>query len=504
MSDDTAAMSIDDEPLHAVHDEPLQARSTRAMGPAASGWVLGNRYRVIERIGSGGMAEVFRAHDVLLDRDVALKVFRAFSAQPDTTAGRSRQQTELHALARLNHPNLITLFDGSVGTTDEPAYLVMELIDGPNLATTMGDNQMPEPQIRELGIQMADALSYVHAQGMVHRDVKPANILLGSDSDGGELIMRARLSDFGIVRLIGTDRLTGVDLALGTAAYLAPEQARGDDVGPQADVYSLGLVLLEALTGVRAYGGPALEALAARVLRSPDVPSELPPPWPELLAAMTELSISNRPPAAQVAQALRSTRVPAAVPAAESVAAGVAEAVPLRSRTRRSAPGWQPSAATEAEYGPAPAGRRHGLTYAAAILVAALLGLAATMLFRPVTHAQPSDQRGATTPLSVTSTQVKGGAPPVVPAGIVPARDQQSLAPTPHARAVTTPTQPTAHPVATATAGSALNSGNPMTSAAPNFSSTPTIGSSTAPIGSSTVSGAAATPPAPASRTSPI
>jgi serine/threonine protein kinase len=487
VSDDTAGF--------AVHGQPGRTQATGSMRAAVSGWVLGNRYRVLERIGSGGAADVFRAHDELLERDVALKVFRASSAQPDTTAGQHRQQTELHALARLNHPNLITLFDGSVAGTDEPAYLVMELIDGPNLAAKLGDGRLPEPQIRELGIQVADALSYVHAQAMVHRDVKPANILLGTDTGAGagELIMRARLSDFGIVRLVGTERMTGTQFALGTAAYLAPEQARGDVVGPLADVYSLGLVLLEALTGVRPYDGPVLDSVAARVLHSPDVPDNLPRPWPELLAAMTSVSASRRPTAAQVAQALRSTRVPttiasvvpravasSAIEATRSVAAGVAGLPPPRLDTHPRQRGWQPERS--------PAWRRHGGLYAAAILVAAIVALAATMVFRPATHAQPFDQRRVTTPL-LTATSAPGGAQPVAPAGIVTARAHPSSSP---ARlnpitAAGKPSAPAADPPPTATTNAT------PTSASPVLSSPASSPSST--IGSPTISGAGATPP---------
>ncbi|MEP7021599.1 MAG: serine/threonine-protein kinase, partial [Pseudonocardiales bacterium] len=270
--------------------------------------MLGNRYRVIDRVGAGGMAEVFRAHDELLARDVAVKVFRTHAIEADTASGAERQQIELHALARLNHPNLITLFDGSLsGHAEGPTFLVMELINGPTLAARIAQGPLAEPEVREVGIQIADALAYVHAQGMVHRDVKPANILLGTDRTAGDHTVRARLSDFGIVRLIGSDRMTSADFTVGTATYLAPEQARGSDVGPVADVYALGLVLIEAHTGVRSFDGPPLEAVMARLASSPDIPEHLPPPWPSLLAAMTAMDQDERPSAEQVAQALRDT-----------------------------------------------------------------------------------------------------------------------------------------------------------------------------------------------------
>jgi serine/threonine protein kinase len=194
--------------------------------PSEDGWVLDGRYHVIGRIGAGAMAEVFRAHDAVLARDVAIKVFRSQVDNADGSDGMRRREVEMHALAGLNHPNLITLYDASLGGDGQPAFIVMELIDGPTLAKRLATAPLAEPEARELAIQIADALAYVHAQGMVHRDVKPANILLGttgvSDDDGcGEPTVRARLSDFGIVRMLGTERLTSADLMVGTASYFS-------------------------------------------------------------------------------------------------------------------------------------------------------------------------------------------------------------------------------------------------------------------------------------------
>jgi len=276
--------------------------------PGQPGWTLGGRYRVVDRIGTGGMAEVFRAHDQLLARDVAVKVFRTHTDPDEVTGGVQRHELELQTLARLSHPNLITLFDGSVGTDGEPAFLVMELINGPSLAAQIAQAPLTEPVAREIAAQIAAALAYVHSQHMVHRDIKPANILIGSDGVAGEATgnpIRARLSDFGIVRLLGSEHLTSADLMVGTASYLAPEQARGAEVGPPADVYALGLVLIEALTGKRSYEGPALEAVLARLERSPEIPADLPPPWPALLQAMTAMDPESRPTAAEVSRTLR-------------------------------------------------------------------------------------------------------------------------------------------------------------------------------------------------------
>jgi hypothetical protein len=265
---------------------------------------------------------VFRASDLLLGRDVAVKVFRSVGATDDDASGAGRQEVELQALARLSHPNLITLFDASI--TEQPPYLVMELVEGPNLAARLATGALPEAEVRAIGAQIADALAYVHAHDMVHRDVKPANILLGTDGISDDGACRARLSDFGIVRLLGSERLTAADFTLGTASYLAPEQARGGDVTPAADVYSLGLVLIEALTGKRSFDGPPVEAVLARLARDPEIPAGLPAPWTPLLRAMTARDPEARPTPAEVSRALRTGATPA-LPAAlgASAAAGV-------------------------------------------------------------------------------------------------------------------------------------------------------------------------------------
>lgn len=288
-------------------DTQRLASASSAESSAESSWLVDGRYRILARLGSGGTADVFRANDEVLQRDVAVKIFRTAVVDLDGH-GAQRRKLELQALARLSHPNLITLYDGSV-SSDGPPYLVLELVPGADLATRLHDGPLPEAEVRCIGAQLADALFYAHGHGMVHRDVKPANVLLGSDGQDGE--PRARLSDFGTVRLVDAARMTAVDLTLGTASYLAPEQMHGSDVGPAADIYALGLVLLEALTGRRCFdGGTVHEILSVRTTSTPEIPDDLPDPWPVLLAAMTATDPEARPSGAEVAASLQPVIAP--------------------------------------------------------------------------------------------------------------------------------------------------------------------------------------------------
>ena len=267
------------------------------------GSVVAGRYRLGERIGRGGMADVFRADDELLHRPVALKAFRL-----DTPAGQDRRRidAEVRILAALRHPGLVTVFDA--GSVDEPGgestpYLVMELINGPTLGDRLADGPLTAEQTSQLGADLSTTLSYIHASGVVHRDIKPANILL--DTEGvGEAAFSAKLTDFGIARLLDSTRITMHGMAIGTANYLSPEQATGDGAGPPADVYSLGLVLIECLTGQVAYPGIGIEAAVARLHRPPAIPTVHGRELTQLLTAMTSLAPGDRPSAADVAQLL--------------------------------------------------------------------------------------------------------------------------------------------------------------------------------------------------------
>ena len=262
--------------------------------PAEGTSTVGERYVLGEVIGRGGMAEVYRATDTKLKRQVAVKLLREATGDP---SDRARFMAEAKTLAKLNHAGLVTVLDA--GTAAERPFLVMELIDGPNLGECCTGTALHMTRVVAVGTQVADGLAHAHAAGVVHRDVKPSNVMLGRDG-------RVWLTDFGIARLVGdTAHLTRTGMTIGSPAYLAPEQVRGQEVGPPADVYSLGLVLLEMITGRRAYPQAPTEAALARLTTPPEIPEELPTGWRTLLARMTALDPAERPTADRVARELR-------------------------------------------------------------------------------------------------------------------------------------------------------------------------------------------------------
>jgi hypothetical protein len=290
--------------------------------------VLGGRYVLGELLGSGGMARVFRARDTVLGRDVAIKVFRQDGLLPH---GEVRRGGEVRLLAALSHPGLVTVFDAGRDDSDPFApfsYLTMELVEGTTLARVLDSGPLPPLRVASLGSQVAGALAYVHERGIVHRDIKPANLLMG-----GADASVAKLTDFGVARMVDSTRLTVDGTTLGTANYLSPEQATSSDVTPASDVYSLGLVLLECLTGSVAFPGHGVAAAVARLHRDPLIPSWLGDDWVALLTSMTARSPGGRPSAGEVAVRLAGFAA-GAEPVETHRDPAVAAVAPMRRRRR--------------------------------------------------------------------------------------------------------------------------------------------------------------------------
>jgi len=269
----------------------------------ATNGVMQGRYRLVDRIGAGGMASVWRARDEVLHRDVALKVFSTAATTSETIAA---QEREARTAAGLTHHGLVTLLDAGVDEDEEHGnriFLVMELIEGQDLKRHLESARLSMRDIAYIGHDIAEALEYLHHHDVVHRDIKPANILL-SDFRGGGTRPRAKLTDFGIA-LPSDLELPNEGTTTGTAAYLSPEQANLDLVGPPSDIYSLGLVLLECFTHEVAFPGDQVESAIGRLVRDPNIPAELDEEWRALLAAMTARNPEDRPSTRDTMVALR-------------------------------------------------------------------------------------------------------------------------------------------------------------------------------------------------------
>src|SRR3954467_4417106 len=261
--------------------------------PASGERLLDGRYRLGERLGGGAAADVFKAVDERLQRPVAIKVFRGDAAQQ-----LQRHDAEMRTLAALDHPSLVTVFDAGTDGESQQPYLVMQLIEGPTLGEELRSGSLTTERSAQYGAALADALGYVHERGLVHRDVKPANVLISDDG-------RVHLADFGIARLVDSAHQTRTGDVLGTPPYFAPEQVAGELVGPPTDVYALGIVLIECLTGRRPFEGTAMEVAMARLARPPEIPTDLSRDWQALLAAVTRRQPEQRPAAPQIADAPR-------------------------------------------------------------------------------------------------------------------------------------------------------------------------------------------------------
>ncbi len=286
------------------------------------GSMLGGRYRLMELLGQGGMATIYRGHDSQLERDVAVKVLRPeFGQDPDFVA---RFRDEARAAASLSHPNIVAVFDfGQDQRGDQ--FIVMEMVDGQDLASILRENGPLAPrQAARVGADVAKALHAAHMRGIVHRDVKPSNILISRDG-------RVKVADFGIARALDDAQVTLPGITMGSVHYFAPEQARGEPATAASDTYALGIVLFEMLTGHRPFSGDGAAAVAlARLTTTPPRPSALrasvPPELDSIVVRAMALDPADRYPSAAALGGALDGFLADGAPAASAGAVGAAGA----------------------------------------------------------------------------------------------------------------------------------------------------------------------------------
>jgi serine/threonine-protein kinase len=342
--------------------------------------VLSDRYRLDQRLAAGGMGEVWKATDALLERPVAVKLLKDQYLSDENF--RDRFRAEARFAAALQHPGIAQVYD--YGEQDDLAYLVMELVPGESLSRILTDVRRltPDDTLDIVG-QAARALQVAHAAGIIHRDIKPGNLMVTADGD-------VKITDFGIARGGGASTMTQTGQVMGTAQYVSPEQATGARVTPAADIYSLGVVAYECLAGTPPFAADTPVALALKHVRedAPPLPADVPPAVRGLVTAMMAKDPADRPSGAHVVadQALhirRSLGVADDVPAAATLAGLSAPTARMRTQpqTRIAPAPASPAGATPtATPGHRRANRIAIVATCAAVLLGAGVFMAGTLL----------------------------------------------------------------------------------------------------------------------------
>jgi serine/threonine protein kinase len=366
-----------------------------------AGAVLGGRYVLDEQIGSGGYGEVWRAADTVLSRPVAIKLMHPHYACRDEAVARFRGEAR-HAAA-LSHENIAQVYDYCEAASGQPPYLVMELVAGPSLETVLASGPLAATRTMDIVAQTASGLQAAHAAGMIHRDVKPANLLLTPRGT-------VKITDFGIAHTVGSASVTATGELIGTPGYLAPERAMGEGTGPASDLYSLGIVAYECLTGVRPFSGTPLEvALAHRNRPLPPLPPSV---GHDVTAFVMRLTAKD--PASRLSDAAEVTA------RAALLRDGAGAPFPVQGRARR----------------------RAVLTYAGAVLAAVIIIVVASVI------------GFASAPRPVTASSSPGPASsspdPASSSGRAPASRGNDVAAPSSGRPAASPTRPRAVVVAVA------------------------------------------------------
>ncbi|MBV9793963.1 MAG: protein kinase [Actinobacteria bacterium] len=466
------------------------------LAPVPTGSELpGDRYRLDERIAGGGMGQVWRAWDLVLQRPVAVKMLDTSSAADEV--GLARFRAEARHAGSLSHPGIARVYDYHEAEPPVPPYLVMELVDGPSLARMLDQGPMTPARTMDLIAQAARALQAAHAAGLIHRDIKPGNLLVSRD---GQL----KITDFGIAHAMGSLPLTRPGALIGTPAYLAPERAVGASATPAADLYALGIVAYQCLTGTVPFHGPPLAvALAHQEQPLPPLPASVPPGVAALVAALAAKDPRGRPESAglvaEQAERLRTAPV-APVPTEAGVPAGVGVGAGAVTRPR-----------------PERGRRRGGPAYAAVAAAAAIAAGTVWMLagaHGPGSASAPSGPPAASRSASAGGSRsagpvaasraggggrgaqapvVGGGSASSAGSGVTPAAAVAAKAGSPIGTGSAVGARRPTRPGSRAGAGSQPGAGSPVTSGAPTLAGVPApAGSPTtiatpAPTGSPTV-----------------
>lgn len=245
------------------------------------------RYEILEEIGRGAMGTVYRARDPLIERTVAIKTVPITQLRQEGTDAESRFLREAKSAGRLSHPNIVTIYD--VGEADGLAYIAMEFLSGPTLRELIDKGPMPLDLALDTATQMAEALAFAHQHGVIHRDIKPANVVV-TEQNG-----RIKLTDFGIAHLANSEH-THTGQMLGSPRYMSPEQAMGHEVDGRSDIFSLGAMLYEMLTGHYAFDGDSLPTIVYRVVNdTPAAASSVRPQVPAGLSSLVAHMLSKNP-----------------------------------------------------------------------------------------------------------------------------------------------------------------------------------------------------------------
>jgi len=310
------------------------------MNRLTSGFLLTDRYRLAELVAAGGMAQVWTAIDEVLHRTVAVKIMHSQTLEQKVMA--ERFKAEAIIAAHISHPNIVEVFD--FAEHDGLAFLVMEFINGPTLAALLAEvGQLPPERVRLLLSQLAGALGRAHENGIIHRDLKPSNVVISPDG-------YAKLMDFGIAKDMNSASLTGAGEIFGTAYYISPEQALGEPLTPASDLYSLGVVGHELLTGAKPFdrGTPIATALAHVQQPPPRLPDDVPADLYEIITTCLAKDANDRPTASGVDAALASKQADGTPAQIAILAPGVARGTAPRraypdeaALTRRWAPVWR-------------------------------------------------------------------------------------------------------------------------------------------------------------------